>query len=728
MSQNFWRKLKILLGGTNDVNEAVSLLTNKVTTILHKMAPIKTFQTTSKYCPWLTEGTKEMIKERNTAQELLSENKNVENFERFKALRNKVTKNLKYDKFKWQKQKLDSCSNDSGKLWKNILGWLNWCSSGSPTKLYHAGQIVTSPARLAEIMNYFVNKITAIRQGLPNPTEDPLKTLKNIMKDRKSEFSLSCVHPDSVRKIILGLKNSKSSGVDTIDTYILKLMVDDILPAVTHIVNLSIQQAIFPSLYKKAKVIPLLKKDDPLEVKNYRPVAILCILSKVIERVIFSQIVEYMNTNDFFHPNHHGFRANHSTSTAMIQMYDTWVQAVDKGELAGVCMLDMSAAFDVVDHGILLNKLQLYGFYDEVIRWMRDYLTGRTQAVYIDGSLSSFLTVEVGVPQGSILGPLCYVMFTNDLPETVLDSSSHVHWDHLTTHCEQCGGLCCFADDSTYSVSSQDQDTLQQKLNERYNVLANYMGNNRLKLNYDKTHLLIMTTKQKQRMMNLSVNIITPTEVIKPIKSEKLLGIFIQDDLKWSDYIQNNEKSLIKQLTSRLNALRMISRVACFKTRRMIANGIFCSKLIFQISLWGGTEDFLLTSLQVVQNKAARTVTRRGKYTPVVGLLRQCGWLSVRQLVFYHSVTLIYKTLQTTFPKYIFNKLSTEFPYNTRLAQSECVRMGSQFKSKLELSEKSFMNRATVSFNLLPTSLRQIPKIEQFKKKLKAWVWENHRV
>ena len=286
----------------------------------------------------------------------------------------------------------------------------------------------------------------------------------------------------------------------------------------------------------------------------------------------------------------------------MIQMYDTWVQAVDKGELAGVCMLDMSAAFDVVDHGILLNKLQLYGFDDEAIRWMRDYLTGRTQAVYIDGSLSSFLTVEVGVPQGSILGPLCYVMFTNDLPETVLESSSHVHWDHLTTHCEQCGGLCCFADDSTYSVSSQDQDTLQQKLNERYNVLANYMGNNRLKLNDDKTHLLIMATKQKQRMMNLCVNIITPTEVIKPIKSEKLLGIFIQDDLKLSDYIQNNEKSLIKQLTSRLNDLRMISRVACFKTRLMIANGIFCSKLIFQIRLWGGTEDFLLTSLQVVQN------------------------------------------------------------------------------------------------------------------------------
>ena len=435
-----------------------------------------------------------------------------------------------------------------------------------------------------------------------------------------------------------------------------------------------------------------------------------------------------MNTNNFFHPNHHGFRTHHSTSTAMIQMYDSWVQAVDKGELAGVCMLDMSAAFDVVDHGILLNKLQLYGFDDEAIMWMGGYLSGRTQAVYIDGSLSSFLAVDVGIPQGSILGPLCYVLFTNDLPETVLDSSSHVHWDHLTTHCEQCGGLCCFADDSTYSVSSREQGHLQQKLNERYTVLANYMGNNRLKLNDEKTHLLIMTTKQKQRIINIDVEINTPTEDIKPVKSEKLLGIYIQNDLKWTEYIQNNDKSLLKQLTSRLNALRMISGVASFKARLMIANGIFCSKLIFQISLWGGTEDFLLNSLQIVQNKAARCVARRGKCTPVAELLKQCGWLSVRQLVFFHSVALIFKTLKTSYPKYIFSKLNSEFPYNTRLAQTESVRMGSQFKSKLDLTEKSFMNRATVSFNQLPATLRQIPTIEAFKKKLKVWVKEKHRI
>ena len=713
---------------TGDVNEAVHLFTDKITFILDEIAPVKTIQTTSKFCPWLSEPTKVLMKERNSAQKLASENKTDENNLKFKKLRNKVTRSLSYDKTKWQKKKLQSCNQDPEKLWKNVLGWLNWSSSGSPSKLYHSGQMITSPPKLAKIMNnYFVNKIDTICQGLPRQSDDPLRTLKNILRNRTSEFSLTCVHPEEVKKIILNLKNSKSCGVDTIDTYTIKLMVDEILPAVTHIVNLSIQQAVFPSLYKIAKVIPLHKKADPLLPQNYRPVAILCILSKVIERVIFLQIVNFMNSNDLFHPNHHGFRAHHSPTSAMVQMYDTWVQAVDKGDLTGVCMLDMSAAFDVVDHPILLSKLKLYGFDANSLSWIENYLSGRTQAVYVDGALSPFLPVKVGVPQGSILGPLFYVLFTNDLPETVLQDHSHVHFSQLTSHCDQCGGLCCFADDSTYAVSSADQDILQQKLNAKYEVLANYMANNRLKLNDEKTHLLIMSTRQKLRLTNIKVEISTKNEVIKPIESEKLLGIIIQNDLKWSGYIQNHEKSLLRQLNTRLNALKMIGNVASFKVRLMVANGIFCSKLIFQICLWGGTEEFLLNSLQIVQNKAARFVSNRGVYSSGVEVLKECGWLSIRQLVFYHSVISIYKTLQTSFPKYIFNKLAREFPYNTRLAQSESVRMGSAFQSRLELTEKSFLNRATISFNKLPTEIRQIRKLESFKTQLKKWVLENYR-
>ena len=714
---------------STDTDEAVNIFTNKVNYILDQVAPMKTFQVRTKYCPWLSIETKELIKERNKAQAIFSENKTDFNFNKFKNIRNKVTNALKKEKLQWQKQKLKSCNKDPGMLWKNVLGWLNWSSSGSPSKLYYAGEMVSSPGKLAYIMNnFFVSKISSIRQNLQPPADNPLRTLKKITEGSTARFTLACIHPDAVRKIICGLKNSKASGVDGIDTYILKLMVDDVLPVITHIVNLSIQQGVFPTMYKQAKVIPLLKKGDPLEPKNYRPVALLCIVSKVIERAIFLQIVEHMNTQGLFHPNHHGFRAGHSTTTAMIQMYDNWVQAVDKGDLVGVCMLDMSAAFDVVEHSILLEKLKLYGFDAGALKWMKNYLSGRTQAVYVDGALSSFLDVNIGVPQGSILGPLCYILYTNDLPETVFDSSSHVHWSKLSTHCGDCGSLCCFADDSTYSISNKSQELLKQKLNEKYKIMASYMCDSRLKLNDDKTHLLIMTTRNRRKLPSMDIQINATTEEIKPIKSEKLLGIIIQEDLKWTEYIQNHDKSLIKQLSARVSALKLVSKFSTFKVRLMVANGIFISKLIFQISLWGGAAEYLLDSLQIVQNKAARFVTRRGIYTPRSELLKHCGWLSVRQLVIYHSVILIHKTILTKAPRYIYDKLSSEFPYNTRLAESEALRMGPEFQAKLEITRRSFMHRGTSYYNLLPADLRKVRKLEDFKVKVKTWVADNFSI
>ena len=708
---------------SEDPNEAANKFTSKISSILDKMAPLKTFQTRSKYCPWLSEQTKSLIKHRNEAQQQYSREKTEINLERFRRLRNLTTKQLKKDKINWQKTKLRNSCGNSSLLWKNVLGWLNWSSVGSPTKLFHSGRIYTSPSALAEILNgFFIEKISLIRKKLPNPTDDPLQMLRHLMVNKTAQFSLSPVHPDTVRKIILSLKNSKACGVDNIDTYIIKLMVDEIVPPVTHILNLSIQQAVFPSMYKVAKVIPLLKKGDPLEAKNYRPVALLCIISKIIERAIYLQIVDYMNTNSFFHPNHHGFRSNHSTTTAMIQMYDCWVQAAEDKEITGVCMLDMSAAFDVVDHSILLDKLKLYGFDNISLAWVKNYLSGRTQSVYIDGVFSSYRDVDAGVPQGSILGPLFYLMFTNDFPETVYDCPGFQHVNSLATHCNQCGGLCCFADDSTYSVSTSSIPMLKDKLCSSYNIMSNYLSNNKLKLNNDKTQLLLMATKQRRMVNEIYLDIETGTDVIKPVKTAKLLGVEIQSDMKWSEYILHSDNSLVRQLTKRLAALKMIGVAASFKERLIIANGLFSSKLIYQISLWGGAEDYLINALQKVQNRAVKFVTQVQRETTTIEMLKSCGWLTVRQLVLYHSIILVQKTLQTGYPRYIFERLPTEFTRETRLAGTRCLRLALTKRATLRISEKSFIHRALSSYNQIPVELRSVENISTFKLKLKIWL------
>ena len=241
--------------------------------------------------------------------------------------------------------------------------------------------------------------------------------------------------------------------------------------------------------------------------------AIIPIFSKILERVVFQQIIKYLSENKLLHPNHHSYRKHHNTTTALIQMYDTWVQAVDGGELSGVCLLDMSAAFDIVDHGLLLQKLKLYGFENCVLDWIWSYLSDRQQCVSIDSCLSGMLKTDSGVPQGSILGPILYILFTNELPDIVqehlgegLDVAGHVQQggEHdglpgFTIACTECGSICCYADDTTYSTSSKDPQQLTERMSSKYLVAAEFMLNNRLKLNDEKTHVKVMTTSQFRR-------------------------------------------------------------------------------------------------------------------------------------------------------------------------------------------------------------------------------------
>ena len=158
------------------------------------------------------------------------------------------------------------------------------------------------------------------------------------------------------------------------------------------------------------KIIPLHKKAELTESKNFRPVALLSIFSKVLERAVFLQIIDYMENNELLHPSHHGFRRHHSTATALLEMYNVWLEAFDQDKLTAVVMLDLSAAFDVVDPEILLKKLSIYGFQENAVGWIRSYLTDRQQQVYVDGALSERQQVDIGVPQGSILGPLLYTI------------------------------------------------------------------------------------------------------------------------------------------------------------------------------------------------------------------------------------------------------------------------------------------------------------------------------
>ena len=715
----------------NEVDKAVQLLSEKITFILDIMAPLKTIQIRKNYNPWLSEDTKNMMIERDRLYQRAAESKLARDWKNFKVMRNKVIKRQRTEEFMGQKARLDQSCMDSSQTWKQVKNILNWEGASSPNQLFHDGTLYTKSQDIATAQNqFFLDKVKSIKNNLPSPSIDPLGKLKELMINRKCVFSLKPVHPDTVEKIIDGLSNSSSFGLDCIDTRVIKLIKHEILPALTHVINLSICSQKFPDLWKRAKVIPLHKTGDRLNPKNYRPVAILPVFSKILERAIFNQILDYLNRFNLLHPSHHAYREGHNTSTALIQMYDYWLNALEEQKIAGACLLDMSAAFDIVHHSLLLRKLQLYGFDQDCIQWISSYLSDRSQCVSINGALSNFLPVEDGVPQGSILGPLLYTLFTNELPEVIHNHESSPEiatWPPYNLDCFKCGHICCFADDTTYNCTGTLANELSAQLSENFRNIYDFLTSNGLKLNEEKTHLLVLTSSRRRITTNVDVVLSTGASRIEPSQSEKLLGIRVDHNLKWSKYILHDEKSLIKTLQTRYNALKIVCRVASFKQRKIIADGIFMSKLIYMIQVWGGCEKYLLKALQTTQNRAARAVTRLSWDTPVNIILNQCGWLSVSQLVFYHSVTLVHHVQSSGIPKFLYRmyNLNKEETIQTRQSTLHLLKLQNEKVPRNEIVRKGFRWRSCKDYNMLPLSVRSVNDVNTFKKMAKSWIKDN---
>ena len=282
-----------------------------------------------------------------------------------------------------------------------------------------------------------------------------------------------------VKKMLRGLSNSKSTSLDGLNNFIIKLASHYIASPLHHVISLSLLQQRFPNSWKISKVIPLHKKNDPSDKQNYRPVALLSPLSKVLEKLIYEQLYGYFQENGLFHQSLHGYRKNRSTLTALLQLYDRWVKAASDGKVNGAVLLDLSAAFDLVDPSLLIQKLKLYKVGEKCLKWLESYLTNRQQAVWVNSVYSDFLPCVVGVPQGSNLGPLLFLLFFNDLP--------------LYLNCQ----IEAYADDSTLSASAKTVVEVSQVLTENCNAVSKWMSQNKLKLNASKTHVMTLGTSRR---------------------------------------------------------------------------------------------------------------------------------------------------------------------------------------------------------------------------------------
>ena len=340
-------------------------------------------------------------------------------------------------------------------------------------------------------------------------------------------------------------------GPDNISTYLLKLALPYIVEPLTHAYNLCIEQNIFPSQLKDAKVIPLPKTKDLNDPANYRPISILSVLSKPLERHVHKYLLRHLENNNLIVSSQSGFRPKHSCQTALTKMCESWLTAINNESVVGAVFLDFHKAFDTVDHTILMKKLALYLGDNASTSFLGSYMSNRKQFVSVNGESSKYGKIISGVPQGSILGPLLFSIFINDLPLAVTDSNRKAIKNGLSESppkeiSEIDNDL--FADDDSLYTSHKNPSIVEKSLQLSLDVTSDWCHNNRMVLHPKKSRCMVIATRQKHQIKRITLELDINKQLIEQVDQHRVLGVILDNEYKWLPHLVNVMKTVSKNL------------------------------------------------------------------------------------------------------------------------------------------------------------------------------------
>jgi hypothetical protein len=547
------------------------------------------------------------------------------------------------------------------------------------------------------VVNALNNHFCSVGEKIVNKLGKPSKRYKTEKSVTNSLF-LTPITEQEISDYINQLNSKTASGIDEISATILKNTKQYILKPLQHIFNVSIETGIFPDKYKIAKIKPIYKKGIRTDPNNYRPISLLSNCSKLLEKCIKKRLVTFLEQTCFFSDNQYGFRAGRSTSDAIYNLTEIICKEIDNNCKVITIFLDLAKAFDTISHNILLSKMENCGIRGLTLSWFKSYLTNRKQAVQIENNVSDYSCIQYGVPQGTVLGPILFLIYINDLCNLKLT-----------------GNIQSFADDTTITISGVTWKETFYKAEIELKKVSNWLHENLLVLNTDKTRYMTFSpTIIGQPTNNIKIKYHKCVSMIncdcKELVQEKQithLGVIIDQHLKWNIHIQHVIK-LLRKLSYKFLQLRNIVDI---KTLRMVYHALVQSILIYGIISWGAAYETNLKPLIVQQNNILRICTNKTYETRVDSLYKEFSVLTLPKL-YIKAVLIYYKKNENKWKK-------IQHAYKTR---SKMKLNLEYIRTNKEIARCHSSIMAPKIYNNMPMYIKSERNLNRFKKLISKWI------
>ena len=550
-------------------------------------------------------------------------------------LETRVNRELKKLKKEYYSQYFEDNYNNSKKIWEGIRSIINInkLKSSCINQLKVNEKVIDNPKNIVDSLNdFFVNVGPNTEKSIPhNPVVNPEKYLINR---NQHEFIISNISTDEVMDIINQLQ-SKSTGPHSIPVNLLKLIPDLILDPLCKIISNSFITGIFPDALKISKVIAIHKGESTEDLNNYRPISLLSIFDKIIEKLMHKRLYSFLDEHSILFKNQFGFRKNNSTSFALIQITEKIKETIEKKKYGCGIFIDLRKAFDTVNHEILLKKLEHYGIRGTALIWFKSYLFNRQQFVFHNGESSRLQYITSGVPQGSVLGPLLFLIYINDLPNisSVLD-------------------FYLFADDTNIYYEADTPEKLESTMNRELIKLRTWLIVNRLSLNINKTNFVVFHPYNKPLKQSITLKI--NKKAILEKDHVKYLGIIIDSTLSWRIHIDN----LSTKISRSIGLLYKIRPFVNIKLMKTLYYSLVYPYLIYAIEVWGSADNTHLNKLLILQKRIVRLITYSDKRQEDYSFFSSDPLFYIMEI---HKIQDIFKIM---IAKFIFNCLNEKNPVN----------------------------------------------------------------